>query len=103
MNFKYTVISSDFNGPCIAVKYNGVRKELTIGGNIKFIDTMEFFLVNHFKLAIENCKLKQTQVNKIRYESKPVSLFDFREGMRELIKFEGFVTEFVRAHERIMR
>lgn len=103
MNFKYTVISSDFNGPCIAVKYNGLRKELTIGGNIKFIDTMEFFLITYFKRTVDNWKLKQTQRNKVRYETKPISLVEFREGIRELTKLEGFITSFTKAHERIMR
>ena len=85
----------------LAIKYNIIQEELTIGGYSRYRPHIENIIKDYFRLSVDFIAFKMTQKNKMRY------VFPFQkvklDKALDKIREHGFSVEQVRNLERIMR
>jgi hypothetical protein len=83
----------------ICIKYNIKTGEITVGGNVRFRESMERILQDY--LLGHTPRVKFVAANKIRFEFS-LSRKKYDTGIQEL-QNNGFVVERTASHGRLMR
>lgn len=84
----------------IALKFDRVKREITVGGFSRLITEMEMLVSHYFKCNVPRRQL--TQRNKVRYVFRERNQKTFATGI-ESLRAENISVVTVKSHGRMMR